>query len=146
MYDRYQDLLTAFARAHQLDADMLAQTQELAFNGRSVGLAFEGEDHEAELVCFCDLGAPAPERAAEVFKDLLEANHFWLGTGGATLGLQASTGNVVLALRTPLALLHVDGLGALLKLFTEVASFWARQVRGEANPGSGALNFPGVAL
>jgi len=146
MYDRYQDLLAAFARANQLDADMLAQTQELELDGLSVGLAFEGGESDADLVCFCDLGRPAPERAGEVFKDLLEANHFWLGTGGATLGLQASTGHVVLALRTPMAVLQVDGMAALLKVFTEVASFWARQIRAASSHGSGVLHFPAVAL
>ena len=146
MYDRYQDLLAAFARANQLDADMLTQTQAFELDGLSVGLAFEGEGGEADLVCFCDLGQPLPERAAEVFKDMLEANHFWLGTGGATLGLQSATGNVMLALRTPLAVLGIEGLAALLKLFTKVASFWARHLRSDTGQGSGVLHFPAVAL
>jgi len=146
MYDRYQDLLAAFARAHQLDPDRLAHTQELELDGLSVGLAFEGEGGEADLVCFCDLGHPVPERAGEVFKDLLQANHFWLGTGGATLGMQPATGHVMLALRTPLAALHVEALAAMLKLFAEVASFWARHVQSDAGHGSGVLQFPAVAL
>ena len=41
-----------------------------------------------------DLGEPPPENLEALYKALLEANHLFNGTAGATLSLDASTGEL----------------------------------------------------
>lgn len=128
MLSAYQTLLREFARHVGLDPDLLAQTQEVVMGGVTIGLACEGDEESGDLLYFADLGAPSPRRAAAVYKALLEANHFWIGTSGATLGLQPDTGHVVCCGSMALAGLTAEGLALLLDGIIDTLLFWQQYV------------------
>ncbi len=134
MLETYQHLLTAFAAHVGLDPQSLAETQEVTVGDLAIGLAFEGDEHEGDLVYFADLGTPPDHLGTQVHRTLLEANHFWAGTGGATLSLQPETGAVVCCGRTPLGPLDAQGVAALLQVFHELAMFWRSFVTGNLPP------------
>ena len=120
----YDDLIRSFATQMGLDAEALAQTQEIVISGMHIGLTFEGDDNIGDLVYFADLGTPPEARTNDVYKTLLQANHKWVGTRGATLGLQMDTGAVTLSGRIDVKAVTGESLGMLLDVFTDTATFW----------------------
>lgn len=124
MIETYQNLLQELARLEDLDADLLLETQELAVDGLVIALGFEGNNHVGDVVFVTALGSPPTGRTEDIYRTLLEANHLWGGTGGATLGLQAGTGAVVLCSRSDVAELTGEGLAMLLENFVDVARHW----------------------
>lgn len=120
----YEEILSALAEQVGLDTLELLSTQELVVDGQPIGLQLEGDERSGDLIFFAGLGTPAPEQLQRVMRTLLEANHFWVGTGGCTLGLQPGTGAVTLCGRIRLDELGGKTLAALLDGFADTASFW----------------------
>ena len=120
----YADILSALAEQVGLDAQELLTTQELVVDGQPIGLQLDGDDRTGDLVFFASLGTPDAEQLQRVIRTLLEANHFWVGTGGCTLGLQPGTGAVTLCGRIRLDELGGKTLAALLDGFADTAGFW----------------------
>ncbi|WP_048439701.1 CesT family type III secretion system chaperone [Caenimonas sp. SL110] len=131
----YNELIHAFAAHVGLDGSLLAKTQELVIDDLLVGLACEGTQEMGDLLYFVNLGAPSPESAPAVYRTLLHANNMWAGTGGATLGVQADTGDVILAGRIDLNEVTAQGLAAMLDGFADTGQFWKRFVAGEVDLG-----------
>ncbi len=128
MLPAYHALLRDFATHVGLDPGILAETQEVVMAGIAIGLAFEGDEHHGDLVYFADLGAPSPGRALGVYKALLEANHFWVGTSGATLSLQPETGRVVCCGSMSVALAGGADLAQRLDAFIDTLLFWQQYI------------------
>lgn len=136
MLSAYQTLLRDFAHHVGLDPAELAQTQEVVMGGVAIGLACEGDEDSGDLLYFADLGAPVPRRSAAVYKALLEANHFWVGTSGATLGLQPGTGRVVCCGSIALPGLTANGLAQVLDSLIDTLLFW-KQYLDDSLPEAG---------
>ncbi|MFY8104713.1 MAG: CesT family type III secretion system chaperone [Ramlibacter sp.] len=128
MQDIYTGLLRDFADAEGLDPEALCATEEIEIAGLSLALAFDGDETFGDLVYACGLGAVQAERAGAVHRWLLEANHLWAGTAGATLSLQPETGTVLIAGRLDLDGLTAPALGAVLEDFVDVALYWRRVI------------------
>lgn len=130
MIETYNNLLRDFANHVGLDPQAFAKTQEVVVDGLAVGLSYDGNEQVGDIVYFTDLGAPADHRRASVYQTLLEANNLWVGTGGATLGLQPS-GRVVLCGRMDVAGVSGESLAMVLDLFIDTAQYWQRFVQDE---------------
>lgn len=120
----YEGILNALAEQVGLDAQELLTMQELVVDGQPIGLQLEGDERSGDLIFFAGLGTPAPEQLQRVMRTLLEGNHFWVGTGGCTLGLQPGTGAVTLCGRIRLDELGGKTLAALLDGFADTVGFW----------------------
>ena len=139
MSHSYADLLTAFAQHVGLDPAELALTQEVVVDGVTIGLLCQDDEIQGDLVFFTVLGTPDPAHFPRIAQVLLEANSFWTGTGGATLGLQRETGAVTFCGKVALADLDGASLAAILDAFVDTASYWRAFVLGtsdgsDANP------------
>ena len=132
MIQTYDALINAFALHVGMDAAALAATQEIVIEGLSVGLLYEGDASMGDIVYFTQLGTPAPQRVASVYKTMLEANNLWVGTGGCTLGIQPDTGGVVLCGRIDVVDVSAESLALLLDAFTDTALFWQKVVADTA--------------
>ncbi len=75
-----------------------------------------------------DIGEPPPERLEGLYKTLLGANHFFGGTGGATISLDPGTGRIVLCRALPLATLDGDKFYTEVERFVNTAETWAKVV------------------
>jgi hypothetical protein len=62
----------------------------------TIGLQPDGDTADSDLVFFTVLGTPDAAQLARISRTLLEANNFWVGTGGCTLGVQRDSGAVTL--------------------------------------------------
>ena len=127
----YIDLIEAFAAEVGLDAQALANTQEVVIDGLPIGLSYEGNEEFGDILYFVEVGAPQDARKAQVYETLLAANYLWAGTGGATLGVHQDTKQVILAGRCEVEGITAEGLALLLDALAETAQFWKGYVAGE---------------
>jgi hypothetical protein len=128
MQDVYFALLRDFARAEELDPEGLCATEEIEVAGLPLTLTFDGDENFGDVVYVCGLGPVPAQRARQVHQWLLEANHLWAGTAGATLSLQPGTGAVVISGRIDLEGLTAPALGVVLEDFVDVALYWRRVI------------------
>ncbi|MET1115835.1 MAG: type III secretion system chaperone [Comamonas sp.] len=129
---RYRQLLENYAVLVGIEpASDFLDTQEVQVAELSVGFTVEGDEDNGSIVLFTSLGLPTPQMPRErLLQLMLEANAFWAGTGGCTLGLQAHTGAVLVCARAPLALCDAAAFAAVVDAFAEVALLWREIVQG----------------
>ena len=129
---RFQHLLENYARLMGIEPEGdLLETRELQLDDLGIGFSVEGDEEHGSAVLFTSLGLPAPQVPRERLMQLmLEANAFWAGTGGCTLGLQPHTGAVLVCARVPLALCDAPSLVVGVEAFAEVALLWREIVQG----------------
>lgn len=75
-----------------------------------------------------DIGEPPPEHLEGLYKTLLGANHFFGGTGGATISLDPDTGRIALCRALPLATLDGEKFYAEVERFVNTVETWAKVV------------------
>ena len=83
------------------------------------------------IVMSAIVGKISPAMAAEWAMELLEANAFWIGTGGATLGVDSASGNVVQCFALPVQGLESDTFNRIFRDFGEAADTWAQRLLTE---------------
>lgn len=116
-----------------------AGTLALAFEGGPT-LQIEHDPALDVLHCYAVLGAaPAdPARGAALCRQMLEANAFGRDTGGATLGLDAATGEIILSRRLELAWADTAQLRAVVESMAAVAQDWRQRLDGAVSAVSAA--------
>lgn len=141
-YEHYQALLRDFAAAVGVpDVAALLESQELRVDDLVVSFTLEAVDeHSHALTVFAGFEPPADIEAAALDQLLLEANHLWRGTAGATFSRNPDTGAVFLAASTPADTLTGEHLARLCGVFVDVLGTWRDLLR--AGPGGQAPQFP----
>ena len=76
-----------------------------------------------------DLGEPPPERLDALYKLMLEANHLFGGTAGATISCNPKTGHFALCRVMPCAVLDGDSFYAEAERFVSTLESWSKIVR-----------------
>ena len=84
-----------------------------------------------------DLGEPPPERLEALYKVMLEANHLFGGTCGATISRDPKTGRFALCRVMPCAVADGDFFYAEVERFASTLETWGKIVRDfrDAPPG-----------
>lgn len=105
------------------------------------GLRFVMHDlPELEAIALVgDAGEPPPERLEGLNRALLESNHLFRDTAGATLSLDPVTGRVSLCRMALSRLLDTESFVAGVEQFVNTLEVWAKIVgeyRGAAEPAS----------
>lgn len=101
-----------------------------------------------------DIGEPPPERLKPLYKALLEAQHLFAGTGGATISIDPESGRFALNRTLPLKILdaenfvrHVETFVNTLETFAKlVGNFRAATAAAPEEDGRGDVIFPGVLV
>lgn len=93
-----------------------------------------------QVTAFVELGELDDEINPAVIRALLQANYFWTGTGGGTLGLQPETNVVILAQRFAVASLTAAELEQVMKRFLEFVDrgLTGFEPEAESSPNPGA--------
>ena len=104
--------------------------------------------HEIDSIALVgDLGEPPPERLESLYKTLLEANHLFGGTAGATVSCDPETGRLALCRVLPCKMLDSDSFYAEAERFVSTLENWAKIIRDfrAAPPGgdSPPVSMPG---
>ena len=76
-----------------------------------------------------DLGDPPPERLEGLYAALLEANHLFRDTGGATISRNPESGRLALCRMLSHSTLSPDGFYDAVERFVSAVQVWARVIR-----------------
>ncbi len=121
----YDDLIKAFALQSGMDG-LEVQDGAVAFDidGMRVALLHD-RDADAVLV-LGDVGSPPPEEERRFSALLLQSNHLFRRTGGATFAQNPETGTYVLMRSLPLPTLDAATLSSALEAFANTLERWRR--------------------
>lgn len=86
----------------------------LSFNEMDVGFT---EDEPGRLLIAAPFATKPSEGTDRLAEVLLSANHLFEATDGATIALNAATGEYILQRHVPLALMDVDAIYTLIEAF-----------------------------
>ncbi len=99
-----------------------------SFDVDDATVAMQGMDEIETLALSADVGEPPPERLEQLYRELLQANHNFCGTNGATLSLDPQTGRARLCRFEPYAALDADRLVTLVGNFIASLLDWRARV------------------
>ena len=80
------------------------------------------------LVLSGDLGEAPPERLEALYQAMLEANHLFAGTGGATLSRDPESGHFAICRALPCSALDAESCYAQVEQFVSTVEAWTKLV------------------
>lgn len=76
------------------------------------------------IMLFSQLGTVKEEKAADLYPRLLKANLFWQGTGGATIGVDDETREILLAYQVAMGDMDYQKFQDLMESFVNTSELW----------------------
>ena len=123
--DSFQKLLDSFCERHEYPQTMIDDDGYCGIytgEGVTILLRFDADTEQFEL--HAQLGRVPPEKLEVVAPQLMYANCYWHGTGGATLSIEEGTREVYLQYQLPTDGLELDRLSAIYEGFLGNAGEW----------------------
>lgn len=111
----------------------------LRFDDR-VTIDLECSEERGALIFSSIVGTLLPYQAEKIYPELLEANLLWVGTGGATLGVDPATLSVFMCYQEKIDGMEFLRFQDLLKGFSDTALFWNKRLL--ENPEGGEESAP----
>lgn len=121
MNDHINRLLTDFGNALGLDGLSLDENGYCCLSFDEVVVNIEAVGETSLVLLYSSLGALPADAGPEVCRRLLEANYFFHGTGGATIGVDGPTGGVAITRVVDAAGMEVLDWEAVIKAFVDAA-------------------------
>lgn len=134
MHDHINRLLTDFGNALGLDGLSLDESGYCCLSFDEVVVNIESVGESSLVLLYSSLGALPADAGPEVYRRLLDANYFFQGTGGATIGLDTGMGAVAITRVVEAAGMEVLDWEAAIKAFVDAAEHGAGLLSAE--PGS----------
>lgn len=85
-------------------------------------------NEDSEFILFSGIGTLPVGCEAKAMRGLLEANNFWVETGGFNLSLIPATSSVLLTARTSVESLEEDQLFELFDRFVTMSEYWRERL------------------
>jgi hypothetical protein len=104
----------------------------LRFDDR-VTIDLEANKETGALIYSSLVATLVPHQTEKFYPEILEANLLWVGTGGATLGVDPATLNVFMCYQEKLEGMEYLRFQDLLKGFSDVALFWNKRINEGTN-------------
>lgn len=121
MNDHINRLLTDFGNALGLEDLALDENGYCCLSFDDVVVNIESVGDSSLVLLYSSLGALPADAGPEVCRRLLEANYFFHGTGGATIGVDGPTGGVAITRVVDAAGMEVLDWEAVIKAFVDAA-------------------------
>ena len=120
-------LLEEFAQSRGIDELEFGEDGDCALvdeHDRVTHVQIDAEN--GRVICLAALGAmpPASECNPEILHDLLTANFCWDESCGATLAIEAQSGQVVIQHALPLEDANLDAFGQFVDDFLALTDYW----------------------
>lgn len=123
--ENYKQLLSELGQAVGL-ADLAPDKDNyccLGFDDKIITHLQYNEENEI-LMLFAQLGTIDEDKTVALYPRLLKANLFWQGTGGATIGIDDETREVLMSYQTPMRFIDFPKFQELLEGFINTAELW----------------------
>lgn len=121
------ELITALGSALGIELKLDAEGT-CAFSADETTITINHLGQFDVLVLSGDLGEPPPERLEALYEAMLEANHLFAGTGGATLSRDSETGHFAICRALPCRALDADSFYAQVEQFVSTVEAWTKLV------------------
>lgn len=136
--DRFQELLDGFAKEAGLtDLKPLDEGYCALFDGDDMAVQMQLDRNSGILAFFIEVGKIEEQYRAKAYPYLLAANVLWIGTGGATLGMNYE-GVVMLCYSEPIEPMDVARMTRIMDNLIETAEDWEENLvaiqQDEAEP------------
>ena len=128
--ERIQSLVKAFGSEVGLKDLCLDDDGFCAMSINDVMVGVELDEEGNRLLWYAMIGNVPQNCRMEFYERLLDANHFWNRTFGATLSVEKGTGLVTLAYSLPTELVSLDSIVKVTANFSEAAGLWVACVLG----------------
>ena len=133
MSEHYTQLLRDTAVILGVDPEGLSRVEACTVDDMQINMLYRGERPDDTVAVFVLLAPPAPLIKERVLETMAKANALWCGTDGCTVGLQAESGDIIIACEQPLGWLTTQRFLAMMKRVSITAALW-QSVIGGAQP------------
>ncbi|WP_159911052.1 type III secretion system chaperone [Pantoea sp. 18069] len=131
MHDPINRLLADFGNALGLDGLSLDESGYCCLSFDQVVVNIESVGESSLVLLYSSLGALPADAGPEVCRRLLEANYFFQGTAGATIGLDTASGAVAITRVVDAAGMDTLDWEAAIKAFVDAAESCAGLLSAE---------------
>lgn len=121
MHNDVHRLLNDFGNHLGLKSLKLKDDGHCCLNFDDIYVNIEASGESSSLLLYSSLGRLPDDAGRDVCLRLLEANYFFQRTAGATLGMEAATGLVALAMSVETANMELTDWEAAVKAFVDAA-------------------------
>jgi len=129
MLENYLQLLRHFAeRVGLTPVELFLERQEIIIDGLAISLSYEELEDSRNILCFSLLGQPHESAVKATYIELLEANSFWMETGGATIGMQRNSGEIIMCSKISLDNLNATSFSKFVDNFSDIAHYWKKMI------------------
>jgi hypothetical protein len=94
-----------------------------------VTVNMEYDETTSSLFMYAQVGEVPTDQRAKAFEILMDANYLFKDTGGGTFGADPYNGQVVYAVKAPVAILDYPRLETMLGNFADMATIWMERLQ-----------------
>lgn len=122
----FEELISALGE--RIGVDLAAEDGSCVINVDDMVVTLMSLPDSDRLAVHGEIGDPPPEGLEQLLSAMLEANHLFAGTAGATISRDHETGRFHLCRHEPLAILDADSLAALVESFVNTIEIWRKAI------------------
>ena len=122
----FEELISALGE--RIGVDLAAEDGSCVINVDDMVVTLMSLPDSDRLAVHGEIGDPPPEGLEQLLSAMLEANHLFAATAGATISRDHETGRFHLCRHEPLATLDVDSLAALVESFVNTLEIWRKAI------------------
>ena len=122
----FEELISALGE--RIGVDLAAEDGSCVINADDMVVTLMSLPDSDRLAVHGEIGDPPPEGLEQLLSAMLEANHLFAGTAGATISRDHETGRFHLCRHEPLAILDADSLAALVESFVNTLEIWRKAI------------------
>lgn len=104
----------------------------------------EYDETSSQFFLYAEVAQLASDQRAKAFEMLMDANYLFKGTQGGAFGADPFNGQVVYAMKVPVAVLDYARFETMLDAFTDTAKLWTDRLASPQGVGAQAMPFPGL--
>lgn len=112
----------------RIGVELTSEDGECVINADDMVVTLMSLPDSDRLAVHGEIGDPPPEGLEQLLSAMLEANHLFAGTAGATISRDHETGRFHLCRHEPLATLDADSLAALVESFVNTLEIWRKAI------------------
>ena len=112
----------------KIGVELTSEDGECVINADDMVVTLMSLPDSDRLAVHGEIGDPPPEGLEQLLSAMLEANHLFAGTAGATISRDHETGRFHLCRHEPLAILDADSLAALVESFVNTLGIWRKAI------------------
>lgn len=132
----FEELIAAFGA--KIGVALVADNESCVVGVDDMTVTFLHLDEVDKISIYGEIGETPQNGIEELLSTMLEANHLFAGTAGATLSRDKKTGRFCLCRVEPLALLDADSFASVMESFVNILAVWRSIVANYRPDESGA--------